>query len=51
MSQVKTGLRVLSPSGDEIAPSREGFGGTVAPYGEILGASGGNGFDRGAGAT
>ena len=46
---------MLSPSGDELAPSGEGYGGIVAPSGTILGASGGNfggnGVGRAAGAT
>ena len=45
-------MRVLAPSGDEFAPSGDGSGGgTVVPYGAILGASGGNGIGGAAGAT
>ena len=51
LSQSQTELRVLFPSGDEFNPYGEGFGGTVAPSGAILGASGGNGFGGAAGAT
>ena len=42
---------MLSPSGYEIAPSGEGFGGTVAPSGAILGATGANVVGGAAGAT
>ena len=42
---------MLFPSGDEFAPSREGFGGTVAPSRSILGASGGNGVGGASGTT
>ena len=34
---------MLYPSGYEFSTSGEVFGGTVTPYGEILGAFGGNG--------
>ena len=45
-------MRVLAHSGDEFAPSGDGSGGgTVAPYGAIVGASGGNGIGGAAGAT
>ena len=42
---------MLSLSVDLFAPSGEGFGGTDAPFGAMVGAYGGNGFCGAAGGT
>ena len=51
LSHFQTGLQLLSISVDVFAPYGEGFSGTDAPSGAILGSSGGNGLCGAAGAT